>query len=1045
MVAFRNAAFLCLAASAVLSACQPEGTPRPTMSLAEARQVATGIQAQAFTPPPRSVVDIDRLLAAHAETGAAERAAFASRAGAAPPANASDGDLVRFHFERAHAASFIERPLQMLADLQAARAILERTGAQELGGIALRDVDGALAVSHRVVGDTVSAQRHATAAYRAASIPGHRMASAALAAAETVFNGDLAGARSLQATALSLEPVLNSPQFVQVNVPLVRARLRLTDGILAAAAGDAEAAERHLRDAIGNTAIARQYSGTTLVFDQRTSASLLGGTAWIQLSEVYAQGGRHVEAEQEARAALSEIIQRFGRGSTFTLAHLGNLGRIVLQQDRAADAVLLASRTIAAGGDIGIPPQVAWLNRARATLGTALLMQGQPAEAARSFDVIETALASSGGLFEAVFQSDVTWAIALVQAGDARRAARNLEAALGRREGVLGTDGPGLSLMRGALAMARRATGDGEGALRLCRVGNTLGALMESVPKGAIEAMQRKAVLEDYLGLMADAARLGRAGDPATEAFRVAEVLRGGASQRALAQASLRHVLGAGDPELATLARQEQEVDRQAQAAGERLGAILASGASDQTAVQALRVQVQALESAGRILKAELTRRYPAYARLIEPQPVTPEEIQAALQPQEAMVATYVLPDRLLIWGIPKVGRVAFAVTSLGAASLQQEVASLRAAVDSSPLSFGEIPAFDVAAAHRLFAAVLQPVAAAWQPASHLLTVPHGALSELPWQLLPTAPARPAADTILFSGYRSVPWLARSHAVSALPSAASLISLRTAGAGKPDRRPFLGFGDPVFGAETSTAGQTRGRPPAALRASPGTRGLGSAGIGDLTPLPETADEILSVASAVGADKATDVFLDPAASERTVKAMSSNGRMAGYRVISFATHGLVPGDLDGLAQPALALSNPAVAGGGGDGLLTLEEVLALNLDADWAVLSACNTAAASNGGETFSGLGRAFFHAGARALLLSAWPVHSRATRDLMVDLFARQAGEVRGGRAESLRQAMLTMIDRDEYREDNGQVVSSYAHPVFWAPFTLLGDGAGGS
>ena len=83
----------------------------------------------------------------------------------------------------------------------------------------------------------------------------------------------------------------------------------------------------------------------------------------------------------------------------------------------------------------------------------------------------------------------------------------------------------------------------------------------------------------------------------------------------------------------------------------------------------------------------------------------------------------------------------------------------------------------------------------------------------------------------------------------------------------------------------------------------------------------------------------------AASETQVKTMD----LADYKVVAFATHGLVPGDLDGLAQPALALSVPQVTGGNQDGLLTMDEVLGLRLDADWLVLSACNSGAGDGAG------------------------------------------------------------------------------------------------
>src|SRR6202011_3336092 len=116
----------------------------------------------------------------------------------------------------------------------------------------------------------------------------------------------------------------------------------------------------------------------------------------------------------------------------------------------------------------------------------------------------------------------------------------------------------------------------------------------------------------------------------------------------------------------------------------------------------------------------------------------------------------------------------------------------------------------------------------------------------------------------------------------------------------------------------------------------------------------------------------------------------------------------PGELDGLTQPALALSAPSVAGVNGDGLLTMEEILTLKLDADWVVLSACNTGAgAGAGAEAASGLGHAFFYAGTKALLVTNWSVHSQSAKDLVTDLFRRQANDPGLGRAEALRQAMV--------------------------------------
>src|SRR6185437_6747052 len=140
-----------------------------------------------------------------------------------------------------------------------------------------------------------------------------------------------------------------------------------------------------------------------------------------------------------------------------------------------------------------------------------------------------------------------------------------------------------------------------------------------------------------------------------------------------------------------------------------------------------------------------------------------------------------------------------------------------------------------------------------------------------------------------------------------------------------------------------------------------------------------------------------------------------------------------GDLDGLQEPALALSAPDVAGVRGDGLLTMGEILTLKLDADWVVLSACNTGTgAGAGAEAASGLGRAFFYAGTRAVLVTNWSVHSASARDLVTDLFRRQTTKPQLSRAEALREAMVALMDGNGFTGDDGKTIFTYAHPLFW-------------
>ena len=419
-------------------------------------------------------------------------------------------------------------------------------------------------------------------------------------------------------------------------------------------------------------------------------------------------------------------------------------------------------------------------------------------------------------------------------------------------------------------------------------------------------------------------------------------------------------------------------------------------------------------------------------------------------------MSIYIGHARSYVWAVPWKGEVAFESVPISRKDVEKMVERLRYALEPDAKTLGEIPEFDLNSAYAIYQAFLKPVRDGWKEAKSLLIVPHGALGYLPLSLLPTKPTKlPAEKKILLSKYQDVPWLVRSHAVTVLPSVASLVTLRMLPPSDPNRLPFVGFGDPYFSEQQAkTASIQKEKVQVASKenlSDYGLRGikieriktekLDSAELELLPRLPETADEIRSIALALNADLTKDVFTGVQANEHQVKTMD----ISSYKVVAFATHGLAPGDLNGLLQPALALSSPKVAGIEGDGLLTMGEILALRLNADWVVLSACNTGAGKGEeAEALSGLGRAFFYAGARALLVSNWPVETTSAKALTTDLFKRQAENPKITRAEALRQSMQSLIDGEGYvDQDTGKVVFSYAHPIFWAPFTLVGDGIG--
>ena len=241
--------------------------------------------------------------------------------------------------------------------------------------------------------------------------------------------------------------------------------------------------------------------------------------------------------------------------------------------------------------------------------------------------------------------------------------------------------------------------------------------------------------------------------------------------------------------------------------------------------------------------------------------------------------------------------------------------------------------------------------------------------------------------------------------------------------------PFAGFGNPVLigpdGTDRSVQYASRG-------AGAYFKGKYAdvEAVRSLSPLPKTETELLSLASAMRSKPEQSLWLGDRATETNLK----EADLSQKRVLAFATHGLMSGGMSGLAEPALVLTPPNEATDVDDGLLTASEAALLNLNADWVILSACNTAAADEpGADGLSGLARSFFYAGARSMLVSHWPVRDDAAARLTTAAISMQDDNPDLGRAEALRRSMLVLM--------NDTSDPSLAHPSAWAPFVIVGEG----
>ena len=592
--------------------------------------------------------------------------------------------------------------------------------------------------------------------------------------------------------------------------------------------------------------------------------------------------------------------------------------------------------------------------------------------------------------------------------------------ALAIREATVGAEHPDTAMSVNNLASLYQAEGRTADALPLVERMIASGRAQPRVALAVLFEAQRQQIMP-----------LEQALDEALDVIQ-----HGAQSAAASAVNKLAVRLAAGSDRLAELVRRDQDLAGEADALDKAIIAGLSrQGSRDPAAAQRGRDRLAAIAGERAGLQKTLAVEFPGYAALSNPLPLKAKEIQALLSGDEALVL-YALADKESFVVALTRDASDWQRIPLGSDAITSKVAAFRRGLDVEHASdaSGKSHLFDLALANELYVALLGGVEALTKDKRSLLVAPSGALTALPFHLLVTEKP-PAAIPDTIEGYREAAWLLRRQAVSVLPSVSSLKALRGFARRDQAEKPMTGFGDPLFNPAEKGGGEKRhaSRSLTNVAYTDFWRGVGvdRARLAEALPqLPDTADELNAVAKDL-AVPASDIHLGSDASETTVKRTP----LADYRIIYFATHGLVAGDVKGLAEPSLALSIPKQPTALDDGLLTASEVAQLKLNADWVVLSACNTVAGDKpGAEALSGLARAFFYAGARALLVTHWAVDSEAATRLTTSTFDRLKADPKIGRAEALREAMLA------YLSDTSS--PGHAYPALWGPFALIGEGA---
>ncbi len=1047
---------------------QAAGVAAPAAPKEEVPTAPTGAAPlqPAFVAPPRTIADITAILDTE-KPDAAKVAKRKADAEAAPPKAASASALAQFYYDRGNARALLARNKDALADgLQALAAAK--------GGVESRQLTRIrqfVSLQYRALGDPKDAIATSDSIVREADAPGRRgslinalsnIVRLLISMGDISQAGTYAGRIEQRVQEARGSPNPNWRAAYAIYGHSWEAEADAVRGIIFDARGqypEAEAAYRRseaFRRASLKDLPRWEFPPPPEQIMQAVDMTILA------IARNEARQNRLSEAEADARRALLDILKTQGKYAPATPEFIIGLAGILVDQGRYADAEKLARSALDVQRSLGIADDAPQTVAILSGLGNILIAQRRAKEAAGIYAQLEKAIAQWTPQQRETFELNASRIAALYATGQVDAGIAAAETLVKRQTTRTGADSYDTATARGTLAVGYARAGRDADAIREFKaaipilMAGTRETDADDPTLVAARSARLQRMVEAYIGVLAR--EPNPSNDVAVETFALADAVRGHAVEQALADSSARMV--AKDPALADLVRREQDAAKQL---GAQLGALnnllaLPSDQRDDQTVRAVNAEIVKLRADRNAALQEITRQFPTYANLIDPKPPTADEIRAALRPGEALLSFYFGQDASFVWAVPKDGAVAFAAVPLTAIELEAKVRRLRQALEPQVTSVSDIPPFDLTLAYELYTALLKPVEAGWHDAKRLIVVTNGALGELPLGLLPTAPSQIDAHAEpLFVGYRSVPWLARSHAVTVIPAASALITLRRLPPGSPGRQPLIGFGDPYFNAQQAAEAEAEqsaaaiqvvsARDPAAtvtrgiplkLRAAPHTEDVDVAELSELPRLPDTRLELISVARALQVDPEKALYLGKQANEQNVETLD----LSHYRIVDFATHGLVPGDIDGLTQPALALTAPDIAGVKGDGLLTMSKILALKLDADWVVLSACNTAAgAGAGAEAASGLGSAFFYAGTRALLVTNWSVHSESARQLISDLFRRQSADPALPRSEALRQAMMALLDDGGFKNDAGQTAFVYAHPLFWAPYSLIGDG----
>jgi len=1046
---------ICLTLTAFMLIISCATTEQPNMSYEEARNVVLSMQNVPMEPPPRNMDDMLSLLDTKQHVGQDHMADLLSKADTPIQAGKSQQDLLLFFKSRGYTRYELNRFNDAADDLHKAILLCKQTGLmdsnlyRQLAELEMRAgrYDEAIDLS-RTSMKMLSRARGGSSWLKGPylgfqSRVQHRM-------------GNFWSASESIKMAYSYYKTI--PDWARYSLAAYGPELR-DQGT----GNEILTAEAELLEAQGQYTQAYSLRAQVLnyQYNHRKQMPLGAVYARLALATNLMQQGRLVEAEKEARMAAGEAMNIYGKYAAITAAALQTLGEVILAKGDLTNADILSSTQIEILEHLGLSLDEEIMIRAQLFRSEVSNAAYDFSAAMKTYDSALAGMQDNPYLYRRCTGRNSDLILCLIKNRRIPEAEKLIREARGFNQRFRLKTPYGEAETLALEAMVLHAGRNFRMAHE--RFSNAIPDLVGIIkaPDSNFQKRRRANILLQFyidmlLEIYSQQKEMAYGIDVVNEIFKLTDA-RYSRVGSALSESSAR-AASLTNPELADLVRQEQDAGKKLKSLEAVFhNAAAASSEAQSGALVNLRRDIQSLAKARTAILARIENDFPRYTDYIRPKPPGIEQVQEQLLPGEAFILIWTLEKKTCIWAISHGKPPAFAVVDLGEDAVRKKVIRLRRALQPNVRMLSNIPRFDLETAYDIYERLLKPVASGWGDARSLLVVVNGPLDQIPLSVLPTKRVKQAPDrTLLFEEYQSIPWLIRKVAITRLPSTASLLTLRALPPPNPARESFAGFGDPIFSLAqlhetpvTQSLLSQHGSPPDDI-AIRGARiietgeeldqtSLSSVRIGQLCRLPDTADEIRQIAKSLKADPVKDVFLGKAATETNVKSQDLSRK----KILVFATHALLSGDLDGLTQPALAFSAPEVTELDEDGLLTLGEILSLDLDADLVVLSACNTGVGDgHGNEAISGLGRAFFYSGARALLVTLWPVETSSANKLTTELFRYQQEDPSLSRAWALQRSIIKLIEDPGMKDHaTGKIAASYAHPFFWAPFVVVGEG----